>query len=230
MYNFLYKLLRHVVFFLIILPINLSAQYTKDYYSLTLDNFREDERFNEVIDVTNLDIERINAALFFVTNQMRAKKKLPILEHHIKLEKMATAYSNDMVAYNFFDHNHKKSSKLRTPKDRAIAIGITNPYIAENIIEGYLLSYKSNTEVIIDGPGEFRYAKTKKKILPHTYLTLADDLVDRWMHSKGHRANILSKDALQLGCGVADFTDKKFNAMPSLKATQNFQLYEMVNP
>ena len=206
---------------------NTNAQSEK-YYSLTVDNFRDFAPFNETIDVNNPDIKRINAAIFYVTNETRVKRKLSYLDYNKKLEIMATNYSAEMAKYNFFSHTHPKSRKLKTPKDRALASGIENPYIAENIIEGYLLQYKNNTEVIADTPGEFRDVKTKTKLLPHTYLSLADDLVDRWMHSKGHKANILSKDALQLGCGVAVYTDKKFNFMPCLKATQNFQLYEEI--
>ena len=222
--NKYYRIFLSVVLFL---PATAFAQ-TNDLYSLTLDNFRSLNKFNEEIDLKNPDILRLNAAIFFVTNEIRVKKRLDFLPHQYQLEQMAENYSKEMVKYNFFSHNHIKSKKLYTPKDRAIYAGIPNPYIAENIIEGYLLRYNNNSKVIVDGPGEFRDSVTKNKIPPHTYLSLADDLVDRWMHSKGHRANILSKDAKQLGCGVAIYINKTFNDMPSLKATQNFQLYELV--
>ena len=212
---------------LTIVPISIYSQ-SEDFYTLTIDNFRTDTRFNEEIDIVNPDIKRLNAAIFFVTNEIRVKKNLPFLTYQYQLEQMAENYSNEMVKYNFFSHNHKKSKKLYTPKERAEESGIPNPFIAENIIEGYLLQYKDNSKVLVDGPGIFKDAGTKKRILPHTYLSLADDLVDRWMQSKGHRENILSKDAKQLGCGIAIYINKDFNNMPSVKATQNFQLYELV--
>lgn len=214
-------------FILTLFPVSVYTQ-TNNLYSFTLKNFRLYDGFNEQIDIENPDIQRINAAIFYVTNEVRAKKRLPLLTHQYQLEQMAENYSKEMIKYNFFSHEHKKSKKLRTTKDRAIVADIPNPYIAENIIEGYLIKYKDNSKVIVNGPGEFRDANSRKAIPPHTYLSLADDLVDRWMHSKGHRENILSKDAKQLGCGVAIYTNKKFNYMPSLKATQNFQLYELV--
>jgi uncharacterized protein YkwD len=46
------------------------------------------------------------------------------------------------------------------------------------------------------------------------------------MHSPEHKKNILSQDALELGCGTCFFTDAKFNDMPTFMATQNFQWYE----
>ena len=48
------------------------------------------------------------------------------------------------------------------------------------------------------------------------------------MNSPPHKENILSKNNLQLGCGVAIYFDKDFNGMPMVKATQAFQQYEPI--
>jgi hypothetical protein len=48
------------------------------------------------------------------------------------------------------------------------------------------------------------------------------------MNSPGHRKNILSKDALQLGCGAAFFLTTEFNDMPTFYIVQNFQCFEPV--
>lgn len=196
-----------------------------DYYSLSQSNYRSFEPFLQEIDIDNPDLARLNAAIFHVTNQMRKKKKLPLVTYLENLETSSTIHSEEMVTRKFFDHVNRRNRSLREPSDRAKKAGITNPMIAENIIEGFLLRYKNNTPVITKGPGEFLHAKTRERITPHTYLSLADELVDRWMHSKGHRKNILSNKAVQLGCGTAFYLNHDFNEMPCIKATQNFQYY-----
>ena len=79
------------------------------------------------------------------------------------------------------------------------------------------------------GPGKFSYPGKNELIEPNTYLMVADALLNAWMHSEGHRKNILSDNALQLGVGTWLFFDKKFNQMPTFMATQNFQEYEKIN-
>jgi uncharacterized protein YkwD len=200
----------------------------EDYYQLTLENFRDNNSFNDTIDLTHPDSRRLNALLFFLTNEIRIKNGLAALKYNPKLEECAQLHSNSMVAGHFFDHTNPKSKKLRNPDDRARHVGIVNPYLAENIIEGFLLQYKQNVPVYYGGPGIFRYHPEDKPIKAYTYLGLGESLLDRWMNSPKHRENILSVNALQLGCGTAFFARKDFHEMPSLLATQNFQLYEPI--
>ncbi len=201
---------------------------TSDYHKVTLDNFRENALFLETIDFNDIDFARLNAAIFYATNEVRAKKRLTVLEYSPYLEKAATMHSEDMIKYDFFSHINPKVKKRREPVDRGELVGITNPLMAENIIEGYGLVYISGKSVYKRGPGKFSYSQNGPIIETHTYLSFADEVVDNWMHSKGHKANILSKDNLQLGCGTAFFINKKFNDMPSFMATQNFQQYDKI--
>ena len=39
---------------------------------------------------------------------------------------------------------------------------------------------------------------------------MAIGLVDGWMKSKGHKANILNKDLIYLGCGSKYYLNKQF--------------------
>ncbi len=198
------------------------------YYNLTLSDFRENPSFNDTIDPEHPNSEILNAVLFYLTNEMRVKKKLPELIYSEHLEKSAQLHSVCMVEDDFFDHINPVSDKYKTPNDRAKAVGIVNPFLAENIVEGFVLKYKANDPVYYGGPGIFRYRPGEDPIRPHTYLSLGESLIDMWMHSPVHKANILSTNALQLGCGSAFFARKDFYDMPAVLATQNFQFYEAV--
>lgn len=201
---------------------------TPDYYDLNLNNFRQEPAFLERINLDDPDAKRLNAAIFFVTNEQRVAKKLPELEYHPLLEEAATIHSREMADRGFFDHINPKSRKFRNPDDRARYAGISNPHLAENIIESFGLEYEANTKVYPGERGVFRYKPDADPIPPHTYLSLAEVMVNKWMNSPPHRKNILLEKAEQLGCGSAFYVNEDFYGMPTVLSTQNFQLHEKV--
>jgi uncharacterized protein YkwD len=204
----------------------------KGYYNADTDytNFRRNALFEEVIDFNAIDYERINAVIFCLTNELRIRNHLDALEYAPELENTAMMHATDMIREGFFSHFNPNHSQKKTPNDRAFLCKITNPYLAENIIEGFGLRYKSNETVYLRGKGKFSNLPNGELLKPHTYLSLGESLVAGWLNSKDHRQNMLSKDALQLGCGIAFFVDHGFNDMPSFKAVQNFQLYQRIIP
>lgn len=161
------------------LPPALSASpgWSRDNYrSIDHTSFRKAEVFNKQIDHGNIDYPRLNAAIFFLTNEQRAKKKLKPLEYIPELEAAAWHHSKQMAEKNFFSHTNSRDKSRRETDDRAKLAGIMNPYIAENIAW--------STE-------------------EHgTYLEVAGMFVTMWMNSQGHKENILSKSGLQMGCGA----------------------------
>jgi uncharacterized protein YkwD len=215
----------------VIINADISGQEysNKDYYSeLNLENFREEPLFHEYLNFDSLDYKRIHAAIFYITNEIRAEKNLSFLAFSPELEKSSQIHSKDMYEKKFFSHTNPYSRKKKTPNDRAGLVGIVNPYLAENIAEIFGLQYTSREKVFVRGSGKFSYKMDGELIKPHTYISLAESLVMNWMNSKGHRKNILSDKALQLGCGVYFYYDREFNDMPAFKVTQNFQWYERI--
>jgi uncharacterized protein YkwD len=207
----------------------LSGMYAQEeYYQYTLANFRDCKSFNDTIDCARPNSERLNAVIFYLTNEIRIKNGVKELAYHPKLEESARLHSNSMVSGHFFDHINPKSKKLREPNDRARYVGIANPFLAENIIEGFLIRYQQNEPVYYGGPGIFRYHPEDDPIKAHTYISLGESLMERWMNSSKHKANILSPQAVQLGCGTAFYQKEDFYEMPALLATQNFQFYEKI--
>lgn len=196
--------------------------------SLNLDNFRKYEAFNKVINKDSLDRSLLELAVFFATNEQRVKHKLPEVSYNDLLAKAARNHSEDMARLDFFNHENKFNKKRKEPTNRCAEVGIANPIIAENIAEGFIIEYEANVKVLVPEKGVFVDQKTDKILPNRTYLQLADNLVDRWMNSPGHRTNILSTDAKELGCGIALFYMTDFNEMPAVKATQNFQLFQKV--
>jgi uncharacterized protein YkwD len=196
-------------------------------------NFRKELLFKEVIVFSNIDYYRINAVIFHLTNEIRIKNNLLPLSYSRELEKSATIHAQDMKAGNFFSHINETDAKKRTPNDRAKLCNIANPFLAENIIEGYGLQYKANETIYIRDRGQFSKTPEGELLKAHTYISFGEALITGWMNSKDHRKNILSKEALQLGCGATYFVNAEFNDMPSFLVVQNFQWYQpitLINP
>lgn len=196
------------------------------FYSYTTDNFRGQQLFHDTIDLENPDLARLNAVVFYLTNEVRKKKKLPEVKYHPKLEEAAEIHSKSMVNDDFFSHINKRSKKLRDPNARARFVGIANPYMAENIIETFLIEYTAGDAIYPGEWGEFRYHPDDDPIKPRTFLSIGEVMVKAWMDSPPHRENLLSKKAVQLGCGTAFYEKNDFNGMPTVIATQKFQLHE----
>ncbi|HJZ40793.1 MAG TPA: CAP domain-containing protein [Bacteroidales bacterium] len=200
-----------------------------EYYTrLTHADFRNEPEFSKSLNFGNIDFDRLQAILFFLTNEVRVKNRLKPLEYSEKLEQTAKMHANDMVAKDFFSHLNTSDNRKKTPNDRARLSGISNPFLAENIIEGYGLRYTANETVYTPGRGKFSETPDGELLQTHTYLSFGETLIKNWMNSKDHRKNILAPEALQLGCAVAYFVDSGFNDMPSFKAVQNFQWYQPV--
>jgi uncharacterized protein YkwD len=114
------------------------------------------------------------AATLCLVNQERSSRGLTPLLESATLDKASDGFADDMVARRFFDH---VSPGGGTMMDRLKAAGWapTGAWSAgENIAWG------SGT------------------------LSTPASIVDSWMHSAGHRANILTAGFTHIGIGIAD--------------------------
>jgi len=192
-------------------------------------NFRKAKEFNQKIDFENPDNNLLNIAIFFVTNEQRVANKLQALKHNIALENSAKMHAESMLSFNFMDHINKFEPDKRTPDQRATKNNISNPYIAENIARVFGMQYISGKKIYIHGHRLYSYqASNPKFIEPHSYLSFAENVVKGWMQSKGHRKNILSTDAIELGCYALLYFDKNFHDFPTFICVQNFQFFEPI--
>ena len=203
-----------------------------DYQTTTHKNFRNNKLFQQTIGFNKIDYPLLHAAIFFVTNETRVKNKRPPLRFALELERAAYHHSKRMVEQNFFSHENPRDQARKTSQQRAELAGIKNPMLAENIATHFGIQYKANAPIYpVDRlKGTFSYTPDGPLIPPHTYLSFAEAIVKQWLDSPGHRANILHREAVQLGCGAYFYHDRAFHNMPKFKATQNFQLYRNIIP
>ncbi|MEN7548919.1 CAP domain-containing protein [Rapidithrix thailandica] len=193
------------------------------YQTHNYQTFSQLPQAQKPIVLKDIDYPLLNAAVFYETNRIRAKHKLPLCQYSPTLEQVAWEHSKDMVKYNFYSHKSKVKGK-RTMTDRLNAAGLVNTFAAENIAYTFAIQLTPNRAVY--GPsqngGYFSYQYKGAPIPTHTYLSFAKSILQEWMNSPGHRANILDRNYRYLGCGTYLDKVRKKDQPPYFKTTQNF--------
>ncbi|OWZ82681.1 stalk domain-containing protein [Natranaerobius trueperi] len=176
--------------------------WTLEHYNqYNASNFRNSNLLNESINYENIDYPRLNAAIFYATNEIRKEYNLSTVKHSKNLEIAAWNHSISMAKHDFFSHYNEHEDSRHSPEDRGRLAGIDNPSIAENL------------------------AQTTSR--NDTYLSFADTVIDMWMGSEGHRQNMLSASPLQLGTGAYVSNNNQFG--PTIIATQKFQWFNEID-
>jgi hypothetical protein len=119
-------------------------------------------------------IDEVEKQLLEATNEFRKKEDRGPLKADPKLEKTARDFAGFMARTDKYGHEADDSE----PQQRAKAHGYEYCVIAENI------AYQFNSEGF-------------------TTRELADKYIEGWIHSPGHRKNMLDPDVTEAGMGVA---------------------------
>ena len=163
--------------------------YYKEYTYKTFKNYAPAKK---KINFKNVDYKLLAAAVFYETSRRRIKanSSLPAYKYSKKCRLAAQMHANDMVKGNFFSHTNPRDSKKRSLTQRVKKFNYGASTWGENIATAFAIQYKAGSMV-----------SSFKNIPPHTYINFAKDLVNGWMNSPGHRANILNKRFTHLGTG-----------------------------
>jgi uncharacterized protein YkwD len=138
--------------------------------------------------VRPLYLKEVERRIYQFTNEARRQYHLSPLDKDDTLVATARDHSNDMLTRNFFNHVNPDG---KAPQDRiAPAYSRTLARTGENIWSGHGYDY------------------TDSKLMARVIL-------DSWMTSPGHRANLLNPNYTHLGVGVSVLGKE-------IRATQNF--------
>ena len=120
------------------------------------------------------NLSQIEGTVLCLVNRQRTSRGLSRLKRNGRLDKAAVKYSRQMVSQNFFSHVSPGGSTMKSRiKATGYLSGARGWSIGENLAWG-----------------TGRYAT-------------ADEIVEGWMNSPGHRANILQPAFKEIGIGVA---------------------------
>ncbi len=193
------------------------------YEKLTLEGFRSLDAVQVEIDFNAVDYALLHAAVHFLTNAEREERRLAPLEYAPALERSAFRHSRAMREHGFFSHTSPVSG-LRTPAERVQRAGWESPYVGENIANMIAIAYEPGRGLYTppQNGGYFSYFHQGTPIPPHTYFSAAEEVMNQWMSSPGHRENILRPAYRYLGVGAWHFKDESFHGIDRFYFTQNF--------
>ncbi|HYE33477.1 MAG TPA: CAP domain-containing protein [Methylomirabilota bacterium] len=175
------------------------------------------------INLTKIDTNLLNAAVFHATNAEREKAGLPLLKYHQGAAAAAAIQSRIMNTRGTISHDNPENPRFRTLGDRAKAAGLNFRYLAENVAVVFGRDYESGRGFYVreeQGKKVLSYTPEGEAIQPHTYAGFAANLVKNWMNSPGHRANILRTDPQCLG--VSCHPEKDRTGLVKIFCTQVF--------
>ena len=171
--------------------------------------------------------EILNAEVLWMTNQQRIKYGLRTLEFSEGLQRMATIHSQQMQQHQFFSHENPYDRRLRTLSDRINAAKDsqleTFRIFGENIAKYPMLKAGVPYSVRLKA-GKPHFHTRKGELLPYTCTEFARAVVEGWMNSPGHRANILNPNFEFIGCGCSRIAKRQkpgYNMIYYIM-TQNF--------
>lgn len=189
------------------------------YYDLSAAEFFALTEVQQIIDPENLDKALLEAAVFFASCEARTGKRKSTFSFSSILQQSSRFHSDYLLELGTLNHLNTKDKKYKTPMMRIDAFGGNFNASAENLARISLLNFEKDAAYIIGENGKI-LDKNGKIIPTHTYSSLARKVVDGWMHSKGHRQNLMG-DYNYLGCGVSSII-KITDGVPEIYFTQNF--------
>jgi uncharacterized protein YkwD len=200
-----------------------TAWTADDYRNHDFQSFEELPVVNQRINMDAIDYPLLHAAIFYQSNRQRQQHDVSRFSHSPALERAAKGHSDDMTAYDFFNHKSPVEGRETMAKRLQLA-GASGGAAAENIAISFGIEYEANRPVATpkQNGGYFSYEIRGKPIESHTYLGLAKVVVKQWMESEGHRKNLLNPDYASMGAGASHYNDANFHGIDKFKSTQNF--------
>ncbi len=185
--------------------------------------FRARPEAQAPIDLQNVDHTLLAAAVFHETNRRRREHDLPALKYDGQVWQAAAIQALAMAEGQFMGHAQPDSEKKATPWDRVQYVGLDPKFAAENVATSFGLDYESGKPFYTREEGGreiYSYEPGGRAITPHSYLSFAETLLESWMNSPGHRANILATEPEFLGCSQRQGKDAR--GMPVFYCAQVF--------
>lgn len=157
-----------------------------------------------------IDVAALERKIHELTNTQRRSRGVPELRFDDRIATVARTHSQDMVSRGFFEHINPNGEN---PTDRGKKLGYKcvknyGSYYTEGLSENLMLTYLFESELKHTGiPIGYNW---------HTPEEIAQNTIDGWMNSPGHRRTLLTATYDREGIGVVISSDRE------VFVTQNF--------
>ena len=194
------------------------------FQQLPTEEFAQLPEVQAAIDFATFDQSLMVAAIFHETNRVRRQMGMAPFTHLAKLDEAAELKAAIGVMQGELSHTNPMPLTA-TPADRVRAVGLSYRLVAENIARLGILDLPVDaTQVGVrkrEGHDEYYRLDSKRAVGPRTYAGFAAAVVQAWMNSPLHRANIVNPGFHSLGCGARVCRDLA-NRHEQIYATQVF--------
>jgi uncharacterized protein YkwD len=158
---------------------------------------------NKIIQAnTRISQPVIDAAIRSEINFHRCMAGLSPLKQASSLRKVAETHAKWMARSRKLSHKSRVAGQT-TPFARIKASGIQFRAGSENIGQLGRYQFGSRSFRIKNSAACVFSTNAGKPIAPHSYATLAREVVNLWMASRGHRRNILDRKVSRVGSGLS---------------------------
>lgn len=141
-------------------------------------------------------------AVMLSANAERGARGLPPLRYDPALAAAATDHARNMAALRHHSHVLPVPGQ-ETYKRRLRRQGAVFRTAAENIARGKLYQLLGRPIKTPTHERPLTYAETGAEVPVHSYASLADEVVARWLASPSHAAALLSPGFSRVGAGLA---------------------------
>ena len=98
--------------------VRVKSNWTNYYTGYNLGTFFNIPTLNHQINTKEIDIDLLNAAIYYCTNVERARLKIVICNFHRKLTDLSMLHSSQMKLHSFFSHENQYEYKYRNLENR----------------------------------------------------------------------------------------------------------------
>lgn len=183
--------------YLILIAISVSFQATA---SIAACRGTLGTEYNLPINTRPINQSLFNNAILFYTNKYRCQRGIHQLTTTNQLMRSAVAHATGMAATLTYSHiiPRARSRDLSTRLH-----GNHAPFrrAGENIAKTFFYALNGRP-FLTSGSCNFRYMANRQPVPLHSYASLANEVVQSWIDSPGHRANLLSRRFTRMGAGL----------------------------
>lgn len=159
-------------------------------------------RFHQPVPVHQIDQTLFHEAVLVYANEMRKQHGRKALKADKRLMMAAAGHASNMAQLRTHSHRLPVEGQGRLVQ-RMDRQSVRYRTAGENIAMDKLYRLLGRPIAARANGCNFTYADTGEPVPVHTYASLAQQAVQRWMSSAAHRDSMLSKSFGRLGSGVA---------------------------
>ncbi len=156
----------------------------------------------QVVPTNNLNQSLFNQAVLSEVNFARCKAGLSPVQLAAGLMDVADKHANWMARKGTLSHRSTVRGQTSV-QERVLASGLNVRRGSENIGNLPRYQFGGSRKIFVKNSARCEFTTTSgRQISPHSYATLASEIVGMWMDSSGHRKNVLDRNATAIGSAL----------------------------